>query len=64
MDDALMERAKRYRLRAEECRTAGEGMSSRESHEIFRHIAADYDLLADTTEARARRAPAQHTPRG
>jgi hypothetical protein len=62
MDDVLMERAKGYRVRAEEARTAADNMRTQGSRESLRRIAEDYDLLADTMERRAARTPARQAP--
>ena len=53
MDDAL-KRAKVYRLRAEETRTAADGMHHRTNRETLLRIADDYDLMAAGIEQRAR----------
>lgn len=64
MDDVLMERAQRYRLRAEELWAVADDMRNPASHEIFRRMANDYNLLADNTEARAKLTPRRQTPTG
>jgi DnaJ-domain-containing protein 1 len=53
MDDAL-KRAKVYRLRAEETRTAADGMHHQTNRETLLRIADDYDLMAEGIEQRAR----------
>ena len=53
MDDAL-KRAKVYRLRAEETRTAADGMHHQINRETLRRIAGDYDLMADRIEQKAK----------
>jgi len=53
MDDPL-KRAKVYRLRAEETRTAADGMRHQLNRDTLRRIADDYDLMAETSERRAR----------
>lgn len=63
MDDAL-KRAKRYRLRAEECRTAADGMRHQLNRATLLRIAGDYDLLADSTERRAQGVRDRKTPTG
>ena len=64
MDDVLRKRAKGYRLRAEEARTAADNMRTPETRETLRRIADGYDLLADMMERRAARTPARETPTG
>lgn len=64
MDHVLMERAQRYRLRAEELRAVADDMRNPASHEIFRRMANDDNLLADNTEARAKFTPRRQTPTG
>ena len=46
-------RAARYRKRAEEIRTAAEGMKSPEGRRALAKLARDYDVLADRIEAAA-----------
>ena len=52
MDDPL-KRAKVYRLRAEETRTAADGLRHQINRETLRRMADDYDLMAATIEQRA-----------
>jgi hypothetical protein len=49
MDDALR-RAQRYRLRAEECRTAAKGVGHQLNRATLLRIADDYGLMADLIE--------------
>jgi hypothetical protein len=44
------ERARMYRLKAEEIRTAAEDMHHPETRTGFLRIARDYDLMADNIE--------------
>jgi DnaJ-domain-containing protein 1 len=53
MDDPL-KRAKVYRLRAEEIRTAADGMRHQTNRATLLRIADDYDLMAETIEQKAR----------
>jgi DnaJ-domain-containing protein 1 len=53
MEDAL-KRAKVYRLRAEETRTAADGIHHQINRETLTRIADDYDLMAEQLEQRAR----------
>jgi DnaJ-domain-containing protein 1 len=53
MDDPL-KRAKVYRLRAEETRTAADGMRHQTNRDTLLRIADDYDLMADGIEQRVR----------
>jgi hypothetical protein len=53
MDDPL-KRAKIYRLRAEESRSAAAGMRHRTNRATLLRIADDYDLMAEGIEQRAR----------
>ena len=46
------ERARAYRLHAEEARTAAESMRHPESRATLMRIARDYDVMADHLEAR------------
>lgn len=56
------ERAKTYRLRAEEVRTAADGMRHEVSRATLLRIACDYDLMADHFEAKIDQARRQKTP--
>ncbi len=56
------ERVTTYRLRAEEIRTAAEGMRQPESRATFLRIARDYDLMADDLESQIRRGLLRKTP--
>jgi hypothetical protein len=49
MDDALR-RARAYRLRAEEARTAADGMRHQLNRATLLRIADDYDLMAESIE--------------
>jgi hypothetical protein len=51
----LLERAKRYRMEAEEARKAAENRQRQESRETFQRVADLYDLLAEVIEQRAAR---------
>jgi hypothetical protein len=53
MDDPL-KRAKVYRLRAEETRTAADSMRHQNNRDTLLRIADDYDLMADTIERKAK----------
>jgi DnaJ-domain-containing protein 1 len=53
MDDAL-KRAKVYRRRAEETRTAADGMRHQTNRATLLRIADDYDLMAQGIEQRSR----------
>jgi hypothetical protein len=44
------ERVRHYRRRAEELRSAAEGMHNPESRATFRRIARDYDVMAQSVE--------------
>jgi hypothetical protein len=46
------ERVRTYRSRAEEIRTAADGMRHADSQATFLRIARDYDLMADTLEGK------------
>lgn len=54
MDDPL-KRAKVYRLRAEEIRTAADGIRQETNRATLLRIADDYDLMAEGFEQRAGR---------
>lgn len=47
-----------------ELRAVADDMRNPASHEIFRRMANDYNLLADNTEARAKLTPRRQTPTG
>lgn len=47
-------RAKVYRLRAEESRTAADGLQHQTNRATLLRIADDYDLMAEAIEQRAR----------
>ncbi len=64
MDPALAERARRYRMRAEELRTAAESMTNPVSRKTLLDLASSYDVLADGTEARATRIRGSKKPTG
>jgi hypothetical protein len=53
MDDAL-KRAKVYRRRAEEARTAADGMRHQTNRATLLRIADDYDLMAQGIKQRSR----------
>jgi DnaJ-domain-containing protein 1 len=53
MDDPL-KRATVYRLRAEETRTAADGIRHQTNRDTLLRIADDYDLMAEGIEQRAR----------
>lgn len=53
--DALLDKAKRWRMRAEEYRTVAEALVHSPSARLtYLHLADSYDALANQTEARAR----------
>jgi len=49
------DRAKQWRLKAEECRAVAEQMTNPQGRLSFCRMAETYDRLADDYEARARR---------
>jgi hypothetical protein len=52
------ERAQHYRQRAREIRVTADKMRHAESRRMLRHLAHDYDLLAEKMDELARREPA------
>ncbi len=50
MDSSTPDKAKRYRMRAEEIRTAAESLHLLSARESMLRIANAYDLLADQAE--------------
>lgn len=56
------QRARQYRVRAEELRTISESWVSTETRRILGRVAADYERMAAHLEKRRRNEPAQLNP--
>jgi hypothetical protein len=52
LDDPNLERARRWRLKAEECRTVADQLKNRMAQASIRRLAETYDRLADRCERR------------
>ncbi len=53
--DSSLERIRRWRMKAEELRTGGEGFTDNSSRQYLLNAAETYEALANTAEARLQR---------